>query len=151
MMDDETCSFVSSEKSASVSETIIRGVTLAWPLCWSHDRFRLPFPMKLAGLHLLVTAVQTRRWWRVFTALITPGVNCIIVASSWTDSWFHFPLGRQAEIHDIPLLRLLSKKNVMWVFPNKAQKFNIHESSFITSRQSRTSDTKNKKHEYKKN
>lgn len=82
----ETCSFVSWNERASVWESILRAVTLPWPPCWGHGRFRLPSPIKVPRLHLPVTSVQTGRWWTVFTPLITWSVNYIIAASSW--HWF---------------------------------------------------------------
>lgn len=82
----KTCSFVSWNERASVWENILRAVTLQWPLCRSHGRFRLPSPIKVPRLHLPVTPVQTGRWWTVFTPLITWSVNYIIAASSW--HWF---------------------------------------------------------------
>lgn len=77
---------LNENERASVWESILRAVTLPWPPCWSHGRFRLPSPIKVPRLHLPVTPVQTGRWWTVFTPLITWSVNYIIAASSW--HWF---------------------------------------------------------------
>lgn len=57
----------------------------------------------------------------------------------------------EEELRSVTLHLILQRKKVLWEFGNKAQKFNIHVSSFITSRQSDTSDTKkNTKHENRK-